>query len=252
MQHQYNNFYEYFYKDSNGSRRKNGIFAPGLDRFILIDNNDFWITLQTAEILSSKLPTLVYILSDTPDIDNNNCMDYTIFNKTQQKIGPSSIVVGRQQPMLKMLYDEDKVTYAGVPEDYKQPDRQAMLTDLKTYAIYAHKRLYAINLTDSFYNFTNTRNFIESYTDPAWTENINAKSDRSKTDKGIFFKLKHVLYMANDVLDAENQIIELWKNNTSDQLNLMTGYYKMLRMPVPKQLQHRLNSKPDSISTFLF
>ena len=118
MIQQYDNSYKRFYVTSQGEKRKNAIFAPGIDRFILIDEYDFWTTLQIAEILSSKLPTVAYILQpNPPDINNTNCINYTIYNKTTQNLGTSPIVGGRQHPLLKVLNDIDSIVDVGIPED---------------------------------------------------------------------------------------------------------------------------------------
>ena len=251
MQKQYDNNYKFFYKDSEGNRRRQGIFAPGLDRFILVDDSDFWITLQTAEILSSKLPTLAYILSpSTKEMTNENCLDYTIFNKTQQKVGPSSIACARQQPILKILYDADAVSYAGVPKDFE--DRTDMLARLKSYADFVHTCVYAINLTESFYNVNDLQRFINQYTDTSWTKDIAAARDRSSLDKGVFFKLRNILYLSNNQKQAEKEIIDCWKNYSQDQSHLITGYYKIINQEIPEELAKTIKLGPTNISTFLF
>ncbi len=251
MQKQYDNNYKFFYKDSQGNRRRHGIFAPGLDRFVLVDDSDFWITLQTAEILSSKLPTLVYILPPSAnDIDNKNCLDYTIFNKTQQKVGPSSITCARQQPILKILYDADTISYAGTPKDFE--DRLAILNRLKGYADFVHICSYAISITESFYNVNDLQKFINQYTDVSWTADIAAAKDRSNLDKGLFFKLRNILYLSDTQEQAEKEIIECWKNYSYDQTHLMIGFYKIINQNVPGELEHLIKASPKNISTFLF
>ncbi len=251
MQKQYDNNYKFFYKDSQGNNRRYGIFAPGLDRFILVDDSDFWITLQTAEILSSKLPTLVYALPpSSTDMTNENCLDYTIFNKTQQKVGPSSITCARQQPMLKMLYDADTVSYAGTPKDFE--DKTDMLSRLKSYADFVRNCAYAISLTESFYNVNDLQKFINQYTDTGWTEGITAARDRSSLDKGVFFKLRNILYLSDNQEQAEKEIIDCWKNYSSDQSHLIIGYYKIIGQEIPEALAKIAKSGPENISTFLF
>lgn len=251
MQNQFDNFYDYFYVNSNGQRRKNAIFAPGVDRFILIDDKDFWMTLQTAEILSSKLPTVVYILPPSAqDIDNYNCINYTIYNKTQQKVGPSPIIAARQHPVLKFLYDDDELVDNGVPEDYK--DNTGILTRLTEYAQFVQQQVYVFNITEAFYNIVNTNRFANLYIDNAWLENISSKVDRTKFEKGAFFELRKILHLADSIAEAERKIIEFWKHNSTDQVYLMNGYYKVLNQPIPSELVALSKTGPTNISTFLF
>lgn len=247
------NFYENFYKDSGGQRRKVGIFAPGLDRFILIDDCDIWITLQTAEILSAKLPTLVYILPPLEyDLNSLNCFNYSIFNKSQQKVGTSNIAVSRQQPMLKFLTANEGIYEAGVPEDYKEDKNNEMLLSLKEYASYVHKRSYAISFVDAMYNYSNTKKFVEQNVSPSWTKNISTKADSTNTNTGVLFEIKQALYLSNDPLEAEEKILDIWLNSQNDQNFLISGYYKILDKPMPKVLLEKIKNKPDTISTFLF
>ena len=42
--------YDKFYVDPIGRKKTMGIYSPGLDRFILVDNYDFNMTLKTAQI----------------------------------------------------------------------------------------------------------------------------------------------------------------------------------------------------------
>lgn len=234
-QKKYDNFYKHFYINSKGEKRKNGIFAPGIDRFILIDDEDFWITLQTAEILSSKLPTIVYMLpTDDKNIDNKNCINYTIYNKTEQKIGPSDITSARQHPLMKFLYDSDLIVETGIPEDYK--DNTEILENLISYTQYVQQQVYVLNITDAFYNVANTNKFSDLYIDNLWLKNISTISDRSNFKKGIFFELRKILYLSNTIEESEKNIVECWLNNSTDQVHLMIGYYKILNKPIPEKL----------------
>lgn len=245
-------FHEHYYINSAGERRTHGIFAPGIDRFILIDENDFWITLETAEILSSKLPTVAYILPNTfgVDINNANCINFTIVDKTQQKIGPSPIAGGRQNPMLRFLRDNNKLVNAGFPEDFK--DNEEIIRKITQYAQYVHRRVYAINMTDALYNFKNNYKFADRYLDPSWTEGLAAQHDRSSLDKGVFFELRKILYLSDTPEEAEQKITEFWANNVADQGFMIEGYYRTLNLSVPEQVEQAIEQGLQTISPFLF
>ena len=253
MQNRYDHSYRYFYRSSNGAPRQSGIFAPGLDRFILVDDYDFWMLLETAEILSAKLPTLVYLIPpDDSGMTNDNCIDYTIFDKTQQKIVASSIATGRQQPLLKFMYDTDSVAYAGCPEDFKDPERNAMLKRIQEYAQYVHRRVLAINLTEAFYNSADNRHFADTIIPTEWTAQVSSRADRSELDKGIFHELRKVLYLSNTIEEAEAGILEVWLQHSANQEFLILGYYKIVDLPLPEELKFAKNFVPNTLSTFLF
>ncbi len=239
MQQRFDNRLKYFYKDSQGNRRHYGIFCPGIDRFVLISDLDLWLVSDTAAILSSKIPTLVYVLpTDLNGITQENCIDYTIFNKTNQRVALSSILVARQNPLVKFLYDEDKIVSAGMPEDYKS--NQAPIKNIKEYAEGVFDRLAAINLTEAFYNPFNTKGFVETCVPAEWIKNFTPEADKSRLDTGIFLALKNVLYLSDSIKDADKQIVEVWKNFYYDVGYLIEGYYKILGLPLPDELKDKV------------
>jgi hypothetical protein len=251
MQKKFDNSYQYFYTNSKGEKRKNAIFSPGIDRFLLVDDKDFWVTLETAEILSSKLPTICYLLPPTDEnINNSNCINYTIKNKIDQKVGPSSIIAARQNPLLKFLYDKDEIILKGVPVDYE--DNYGIIKGLLRYAKFLQEQVYVLKIVDAFYNVSNTKKFAESYIDNRWSESFSVRSDRSNLDKGIFFELKKILYLSNTPEEANDKIIDFWLNNSVDQIYILNGYYKILNRPIPDRLIEISKSGPTNTSTFLF
>jgi hypothetical protein len=229
------NFYKTFYVNSNNNRKKSAIFAPGLDRFILTDTTDYSVLFQIAEILSSKIPTLVYLLPENDKgINDSNCINYTIFNKTQQRIVGSPIVAGRQSPIGRYLYNDNEIIEVGIPEDYKT-NRDA-LDKLIEYAYFVKMHTYAINLTENFFDVFNTTRFASRYIDSSWLNEISTTTDFSNLKNGIFFELRKILYMSISVEEAESKIINLWKNNYADQDHLVRAYYKILNVDIPPEL----------------
>lgn len=251
-----NKIYKNFYVNDDGSRRKFAIFAPGLDRFILTDTYDRSILLQIAELLSSKLPTLVYILPKDNNLTDSNCINYTIFNKTKQTIGTSSIISARQQPITKLLSNDASIIDAGIPEDYK--NNITALDKLTEYAYFVKHQVYAINQTEDFFNIYSTGKFSNQYVDNSWVDELSIKLDFSDLEHGIFFELRKILYLSGSVEEAENNIINLWKHHSTDQEHLMNGYYQLLGIPVPDELTEIGHSSqyytknPKNLSIFLF
>jgi hypothetical protein len=248
MQNRYDHHYQYFYKDSQGNPRKYGIFAPGVNRFILIDENDMWVTLQTAELLSSKLPTVVYALPiNNGGITAESCINFTIADKTQLRVGFTSIVTGKQTPMLKILYDTDALTNDGLPEGYK--DNLVALEKLLDYAEYVHKQVYAMNIAEAVYNLSNSTKFADLY---IGNTGLSTRNDLTQLEYGVFFEIRKILYLADNIEQAETEIINCWANNSADQSHVMAGYYKVLNETVPEQLKSLVKFSPENLSLFLF
>lgn len=246
MQNKFDHHYKYFYKDSQGNPRKYGIFAPGVNRFILIDEDDVWMTLQTAELLSSKLPTVVFALSiNDGGITNKSCINFTIADKTQLRVGLVSMLTSKQAPMLKTLYDTDEIVNDGLPEGYK--DNLPALEKLLDYAEFVHEQVYAMNITEALYNISNTSKFADLYID---TE-LSTRPDLTNLDRGVFFEIRKILYLADSIEQAKEQITKCWETNSADQSHVMSGYYKVLNISVPDKLQSLVKFNPENISLFL-
>lgn len=126
-----------------------------------------------------------------------------------------------------------------------------MLTRLQEWASYVHNLVYVINMTEALFNPFNNRTFVQNYTRPEWLLGLKSKIDRSATDNGVFFELRHALYMADSIEDAEQQILDIWKNNYHEQQYMLHGFYKIWNRPVPEELADVATYKPETVSTFI-
>jgi len=230
-------YYERFYKDHTYA-----IFAPGLDRFILTDNTDYWITMQTAELLCSKLPTVMFIV---PRIELNNPTDYTLINKAQFKIGPSTISIARQYPQMKYIRDNKEIVFMGQAVDYtiEQTD------NLKRFSNYVHELSYAISITEALYNPYNNSTFLEKYIGLENIEDLSHKSDRSKNN--VFSLIRRTVYESNTIEEIKQNIIDIWLDNYHEQEYLISGFYNTLGESVPEQLKDHVVYTPTTVSTYI-
>jgi hypothetical protein len=232
-QQKYDNYYRYFYQDDNGNRKKYAIYSPGLDRFIHISDLDMWTSLETANIISSKLPTLVYVLSpDCDEITNENCTNYSLFNKTAQRVGSSNILVARQSPVLKMLYPGDIIVNEGLHVDFI--NNKEILEKLITYTNYVYEQVMAIRITEVFYNPFNSKGFFDTYIADGSKNKVTTTTDWSNSK--IFLQLRNSLYISDTSDEATSKIINVWKENFADIGHMIVGYYKILNVPVPDEL----------------
>lgn len=232
-QKQYDNHYGYFYHDDNGNRKKYAIYSPGLDRFLHVSDQDMWVSLETANIISSKIPTLVYVLSpDCNEMTNDNCLNYSLFNKSTQRVGTSNILVAKQNPVLKMLYPGDTIVNEGPHVDFK--NNQEIIEKLVKYINYVYDQTMAIKITEVFYNPFNSKGFINNYIADGSEDKVTSTSDWSNV--GVFSLLRTALYKSNSPEEANSAIIEVWKSIFTDIGYTIEGYYKILNIPVPEEL----------------
>lgn len=256
-QQRLNTFFNYYYRDPTGIRRRYGIYCPAIDRFIHISDQDLWMTLETAEILSSKIQTMVYVLppgyikipEHTEIISNQNCLNWGIYDKSNLKVGSGSALGARQTPTIGMLYPDDKLEeHSEFPEDFR--DDPSILLKLKEYANYVYKRVTCITLAVHTYNPYFSKKFVDKYINEDWAKHTESKYDPSTSkglekDKidpdtppvGIELEFKRILYHADSVHEAEEQILDFWYGNYFAAGFIMFGYYRVLGEPIPKELK---------------
>lgn len=229
--------YQHFYNNHTYT-----IFAPGLDRFILTDNTDFWITMQTAELLCSKLPTVMFII---PQTDMDNPTDYTLINKKNLKIGPSTITSARQYPQMKYHRNKNDVIYVGQPIDSNIED----ILKLTEFAKYVHDLSYSISITEQLYNPYNNSTFLEKYIGVENIDNLIHKHDRS--NKNVFKLLRRTVYDSMNIDEIKTNITQIWLDNYHEQEYLIQGFYHILQEPVPDQLKDHVQYVPETVSTYI-
>lgn len=247
MQEKFDNQYKYFYRDSYNEPRTYGIYSPVVDRFVLVSDLDLWSIFETAELLSSKIATIVYVLPyHGGEISQSNCLSYSIENKSSQKIANSSISNARQTPVLRFLYDDEALVEAGLPADFENEEHN--LQELQDYAMYLLESVIASNLANVYYNQASTERFEKFFDD----KEILFRKDRSDSEVGVFREIKKILYLSNSRNQAEEAIVDLWKTHCLDQPHLTIGYYKILGKPVPESLVELLSNNPVNLSLSVF
>jgi hypothetical protein len=238
-----NTYHSYFYRDHLGIRRRYGIYMPAVDRFLHISEQDMWMSLETAEILSSKVQTMLYVLPPgyvkvpeyTDLVNNANCLNWGIYNKSNLKIGSGSVLGARQTPTIGMLYPDDTLEeHTVAPEEFKEDN--SILVKLKDYADYVYKRVTGVSIAVNAYNPYFSKKFIEKYIDDDWVENKKNSADPTFS-KGIEFEIKKILYQSNSKEEAEEAITNFWLGNYRNAGFIMVGYYRVLGEPIPEKLK---------------
>lgn len=244
----------YIYRDADKKRRIHGIYAPGIDRFILIDYSDVWVTLETAEILCSKLPTVAYVLHTINfDLGTHNCLEYAISNKTNQTTGKASIVNRRQNPTLRFIpYATNPIIHIGSNPDYESEEGVEALRKLQEYAEFVLDTVYAIKVTDAMTNWMDGQRFIDSYISQKLLESEDGllanQYDRSDSEKGVFFEIRHALYISTSIEEAMDRIEKIWFTGSIEQEFVMKSFYFNWGREVPESLRGKTLFTPVSLS----
>lgn len=181
----------------------------------------------------------------SPEVEMDNPINYTILNKGQFKIGPSSMSTGRQNPQMKYLRNKNDIVFEGKPVD--STDEQ--LERITTLAEYVHELSYAINITEALYNPYDNSTFLEKYIGLDNIDGLVHKKDRSHNN--IFNLIRRCVYDGTSVEDIKQRIINVWLENHHEQEYLLVGFYQTLQESIPEQLKDYTKYVPETVSTYI-
>ena len=202
---------------------RNGIYCQVFDRWLLVDSKDFWITLETARVLSSKIATTVYVFPEN-ELNNDNCLEYMLLNKTTEKRGAVADLISSQLPTLKFFGENAEIRNMGYPVDYEFDD----LKKLQDYAKFVQRYVYAIEVSNAIANHHDNMSFANKYFPKNWIDDLYTYSDRTEFADGIFNELKRILYMSENVEEAKRKMTLALKKNYNKIHWIVDEFYLML------------------------
>ncbi len=213
------------------------IYAKGLDRFILVDNHDLNVTFQTAELLSSKVSSIVYSVNHST-LDNSNCFKFHIIDKTKEKIGYSSILVSGQTPVYRFI-DHTNI------QELSTNDNDSNLNELIEYANFVHQCSHAVSLIEKIFN--NNSFILKKVIQQNEIESLTISLNTMLDSEQIFFKIRQALYISDNKDTARNKIESIWNEHSNDRVWMKDRFYKILQEESP---QFNLDI-PSSLSEYL-
>jgi len=234
----YNSGFASFYGNSFGKRvNANIIYSPGIDRIIAVDSFDPFTAVESAQILSSKLPLLVGVLTkaDDMDINNENCLEYTVKEKNAM-VGFSSILVSRQTPIFKRI--QGGIQRVGPSVEYNEGDRKEVLLQLHEYAKFVIQAWHAVKVLDLIFNIYPLGVYADDYFDNSIPPEFKTPYDNTNipTETGVKQEMKKILYRANTPAEALQQIEDLWAT-VPDAVLFRNAFYQVLDIPLPDRLK---------------
>jgi len=204
----------YYYNRDNSSK-KNAIYCQQIDRFILVDDYDYWITFKTANVLSSKVAVTVYLLpSKNNNIDNGNCMNYSIFNKTAFKRSNVAELIRNQNPSIRKL-ESNNLLESGIPEDYKSPEGVHNLIKLKNYADFVNKFVYATEISNSK-NTIDNKTIPNSFFAESWNDMFFSYEDKFN-ERSLYNEINSILYYSESIEEASSRIMNVFYQALNDK-----------------------------------
>jgi hypothetical protein len=224
---------------SQGRVNGNVIFSPGIDRFILVDTYDIWTVFETAKLLTSKIPTQVYVLGKntgpSDPFTNATCINYTFADKSNMKVMGSSIITARQTPLITKINAANAIVDEGYPMDYDHAEGRALINKLQDYSRFCLRALYAAKFADACNNVKPATEFFD-YFNPELGRVIRNSPDHTYSEYGMLRTIKAILYHA-DTVDIALSQIEQAMQDAPDQPLFRNKFYEILGIDVPDSVK---------------
>lgn len=228
------NYYPLHFKKTNGHL----IYSPGIDRFILVDQFDPWVVLEVAEILSSKLPTQVVLLGEeTPMLNNQICIEFTIKDKTNMSIHGANILVARQTPSIRKIRGAGVVYKAGWPIDYSRTERKTALLKLQEYALFCLRVCHAVKVTNAMHNLVPHKSYLDTYLPGVVPDKFKLPADQTTAPDGMVNTIKQILYQADSIEEALSRIENMFAEHTVAIPHVRETFYNFVGIEQPEKLK---------------
>lgn len=212
--------------------RLNGIFCQTLDRWILVDDKDFWVTFETAKVLSSKVATTVYVLPSiyADIITPENCCLWSILDKTAEKRDGVPDVIVSQMPTLRLFRETNAIYEAGSPKDFSDPEGKLFVGRLLSFVAYVQRILYAVEISNALVSHKNFMQFSREFFSEEMTTDLSAFNSAAKADIDFRTEVKRILYHADDIFDASVKINRaIFNKEFSKDRALLDLFYELSR-----------------------
>lgn len=230
--------------DSQVFSSLHAFYSPGVGRFFSISSLDEFTAYEVAQILSSKMPSIVLfaIEGNTPPFFHDNSHEYGLLNKNAFKDSYE-----RQTPICKKM-DMDNITKLGeMPVDFNPKsniENWKVFSQFKDYTEFVMRVWYAAKRTEMIHNFFPFENYALEFFRDSLPEDFEAKPDVSlgKTKIGIKREIKEILYYGNSEQDVLAKIKKMWEENSTVYTGKWRGeFYRIAGIdPAIKELPKTL------------
>jgi hypothetical protein len=224
------------------------LYAPAISRFLLIDQHNLFCFFRTAQVLSSKINTVVLILPNEenhPQMKNENCLGFALnHTKFQSEISGNNL---KQSPTVIFLRN-NKIIKAPFPIDFEKTERKEKLIELQTYAQFVNLCIHSIMLT----SLINQQVHIEAEQEDYETFYFN------KNQKpGLVTEIMNILLFADNIQEAKEELKQFWikkiQKNLEERvfwpekikiefLTHCSMFYEIAKIEVPLEIQTILNN----------
>ncbi len=208
------------------------LYSPGIDRVICLDQYDPFTAVESAQILSSKLPLVVGV-TRSQDIDPARCLEFSLRDK-ELMFAFSSIFYSRQWPSFRRL--TGGFEYLGWPTDYRDEPARGYLTQLRDYAEFVCQCVKAVKITNLIFNVLPMQQIVGQYLQQDWPVEVSVPADNTEALRGVSASILQILYDCDSVKSSTAAINELWKT-IPDVVLYRNQFYQLLGVQQPDDVK---------------
>lgn len=204
------------------------LYAPGIERFFAIIGLDQFTSMEIAQILSSKIPSIVVfsVNENTPPFFLDNCHEYTLIDKNVYK---NSYEI--QTPRFKNMSVNDVIKADELPIDFHpkhNADNYKLFMNLKKYVEFVTNTWNAAKIAELTHNLLPEKCYADDYFQGYLPDDFVVNPDTSigVTPNGITSEIKKILYDCNSPEEALAEFDKMWKeNNTVQTMAWRNSFY---------------------------
>jgi hypothetical protein len=228
-----------FYPLHWGKKNSYAIFSPGIDRFLIVDNFDPWILHETARVLSSKISTITYVLDQpTPHMTNETCLTFSTKHKIEERQYGGPTVMSHRQSGHMMKIKPGMVYEAGWPIDFEISERKEALLRLQEYARFTLRAIHALTIGSMFRNPFPEKYYMDTFFENEYPVELKVRADCTDAPDGMEKTIKNILYAADTLDQALEQIHHAWREYTwSDISGFRQAFYYSMGLTQPDDLE---------------
>jgi len=198
-----------YYPANKNTPNRYALFAPPLDRFLIVDNLDPWLLFETGKIISSKIINVSYILK-ADELTNDNCLNYGTRHKRNEIMYGSSSMSSIKQSASMAFLKENEIVDKGWSKEFDTVDRKKAVLDLQEYALFVLQCIHAITIAESYRNLWPESKYLEDFFPNTSPAEFKIKFDPTEAPRGMMHEIKNILYHSSSITEARSNIDKAW------------------------------------------
>lgn len=204
-----------YYQSPTRVPKRYGLYSSGLDRFLLVDGLDLWTLRHAAQLLSSKIATVICVFtSEEPTFQLENCLTWSLVQKQM-------VVPKKQTPDLHLVHNNDEILQEGLPFDFL--DNIEEVVEDQEFAIFVLRAAYALRLTDLLVSSSALAHnedqgfYTDFFADILQKDTLHSVPDKTLWNKGFSGEIGRILYRSQSIAEVLRALTESYTNCHPDE-----------------------------------